>query len=184
MKKTSHYDTLGVEKNFTDDELKQRYHKLARQLHPDLNDKAVNNLDDEMAQLNEAYRILRNPELRSEYDKSLLEESPRWQYTQDFEVKEPAQPRMMRFTLLALLLIVGCVIYFNFKKPNQRNFNHELGAANTLLKPQIDNALKGEVPSLEKSLSNPQGQLFKRALSPELTPENCLNAFPHELAPR
>ena len=66
MAKT-HYETLGVNKNATQDEIKTAYRKLARQYHPDLHPN-----DEECAkkfkEINEANEILSDPEKRKQYD--------------------------------------------------------------------------------------------------------------------
>ena len=66
MAKT-HYETLGVDKNATQDEIKSAYRKLARQYHPDLHPN-----DEECAkkfkEINEANEILSDPEKRKQYD--------------------------------------------------------------------------------------------------------------------
>ena len=66
MAKT-HYETLGVSKNATQDEIKSAYRKLARQYHPDLHPN-----DEECAkkfkEINEANEILSDPEKRKKYD--------------------------------------------------------------------------------------------------------------------
>ncbi len=66
MAKT-HYETLGVNKNATQDEIKSAYRKLARQYHPDLHPN-----DEECAkkfkEINEANEILSDPEKRKQYD--------------------------------------------------------------------------------------------------------------------
>ena len=80
--------------------------------------------------------------------------------------------------------IVGSVfvlIINNSKTPNKRNFRDEFQTAKTVFKPQVDQALKGNLPSLKETMEQPEGLLLKRALSPELSPENCLNAFPNQL---
>lgn len=58
-----HYATLGVAKTATPDEIKKAYRKLASQHHPDKGgDTAM------FQQVEEAYRILSDPEKRSQYD--------------------------------------------------------------------------------------------------------------------
>lgn len=59
-----HYQTLGVAKNATPEEIKKAYRKLASQHHPDKGG------DTAMFQnVEEAYRILSDPQKRQEYDK-------------------------------------------------------------------------------------------------------------------
>ena len=63
-----HYETLGVERDATDEELKRAYRKLARQHHPDANP------DDPSAEarfkeVRAAYEVLSDPERRSLYDR-------------------------------------------------------------------------------------------------------------------
>lgn len=58
------YIVLEVEKTATLEEIKKAYRRKARETHPDVNDG-----DDEVfKEINEAYQILSNPELRKMYD--------------------------------------------------------------------------------------------------------------------
>ena len=60
----SHYDTLGVDKTATQDEIKKAYRKLSKQYHPD-----VNGGDDErFKQIAEAYDIIGDEQKRQAYD--------------------------------------------------------------------------------------------------------------------
>ena len=63
-----YYETLGVPKNATSDDLRKAFRKLARQHHPDVA-KDKKNAEEKFKQINEAYEVLSDPAKREKYDR-------------------------------------------------------------------------------------------------------------------
>ena len=68
MSKTDYYETLGVAKDASADEIKKSFRKLAMQYHPDRNpnDQAA---EAKFKEINEAYEILKDDQKRAAYDR-------------------------------------------------------------------------------------------------------------------
>src|SRR3989339_632219 len=64
--KRDYYETLGVAKGASQDEIKKAYRNLARKYHPDVNKE--HGAADKFKEINEAYQILSDPNKRSQYD--------------------------------------------------------------------------------------------------------------------
>ncbi len=71
----TYYDVLGVERRAAPEEIRRAYHELARILHPDRLEGRPplerEGLSRRMQEVNEAWRILRDPASRAAYDQSL-----------------------------------------------------------------------------------------------------------------
>ncbi len=66
------YDVLGVSKSASDDDIRQAFRRLAKELHPDLNpdDKAA---AERFKQISQAYEILGDPPKRKQYDRGEID---------------------------------------------------------------------------------------------------------------
>ena len=73
----SFYKRLGLSINATQQEIKDKYHELAKKYHPDKRKSDVSAMDVEIdfAQLSEAYETLSDPQAKKQYD-LVLRESP------------------------------------------------------------------------------------------------------------
>ncbi|MFZ9182853.1 MAG: molecular chaperone DnaJ [Hylemonella sp.] len=69
MAKRDYYETLGVAKNASDEDIKKAYRKLAMKHHPDRNQgDSAKSAEEKFKEAKEAYEMLSDPQKRSAYD--------------------------------------------------------------------------------------------------------------------
>ena len=68
MAKRDYYEILGVKKGATEQELKNAFRGMAKQLHPDRNP-GDKDAERKFKELNEAYQVLSDPQKRAAYDR-------------------------------------------------------------------------------------------------------------------
>lgn len=69
MAEQNHYDTLQINQQATQAEIKQSYRRLAKIYHPDSQQESVDR--EKIVQLNAAYEVLGDPQQRQSYDRQL-----------------------------------------------------------------------------------------------------------------
>ena len=62
----NYYDVLGVEQSASPEQIKEQFRLLAKEWHPD---RRKDSSEEKMAEINQAYEVLSNQNLREEYDK-------------------------------------------------------------------------------------------------------------------
>ena len=66
--KKDYYETLGVAKDASVDDIKSSYRKLAKQYHPDVTKEDSAHAEERFKEISEAYEVLMDPEKRKLYD--------------------------------------------------------------------------------------------------------------------
>lgn len=78
MNYQDYYETMGIKRDATQDEIKRAYRKLARKYHPDVSKES--DAEKKFKEVGEAYEVLKDPEKRAAYDQL----GSQWQNGQDF----------------------------------------------------------------------------------------------------
>src|SRR4029453_16021777 len=67
VKFKDYYETIGVSREASEDQIRNAYRKLARKHHPDVNPGAKT-AEEKFKEINEAYSVLSDPQKRKQYD--------------------------------------------------------------------------------------------------------------------
>ncbi len=67
--KREYYETLGVDRGASKEEIKRAYRRLAKKHHPDLNKDNSKEAEEKFKEVSEAYEVLSDPQKRANYDR-------------------------------------------------------------------------------------------------------------------
>jgi curved DNA-binding protein len=86
MEFRDYYQTMGLPREATPDDIKRAYRKLARKYHPDVSKEP--DAEARFKEVGEAYEVLHDPEKRAAYDQL----GPNWKAGQEFRPPPGAEP--------------------------------------------------------------------------------------------
>ena len=69
MSQSNHYETLNIDRNASQAEIKQAYRRLVKLFHPDVNQKTTDS--EKIISINAAYEVLSDAQKRQSYDRQL-----------------------------------------------------------------------------------------------------------------
>jgi DnaJ-class molecular chaperone len=89
------YETLGVKKDASAEDIQKAYRRLAKKLHPDLNP-GNKKAEEDFKNVAAAYSLLSDPDKRARFDRGEIDatgaERPRQRYYRDFAGEDAANP--------------------------------------------------------------------------------------------
>ena len=120
----THYDTLGVDSDATAGQIRDAYRRLARVHHPD---RSAADGSGRMHDINEAYRVLRDPARRAVYDGQLRRPEPRGEPEPEYEyvtaptagrpLLDPPKVPWRTLGVVGVLAVVGVFLLSFFTEP-------------------------------------------------------------------
>jgi hypothetical protein len=109
---TDYYDILGVDRDATTKDIKQAYRILAHQYHPDVSKRL--DAEERFKEINEAYRILKNPKKRARFDILQKKIESEWSFPNSFKTVKTETASKFDFPLMCwFLAAIFAVIMFS-----------------------------------------------------------------------
>ncbi len=144
----NYYKILNISKNASIAEIKKAYLNELKKYHPDIYKGDASFAQDKTAKLNEIYSVLKDENLRKEYDKKTFGESIN---TSDFANEKHEEPNI--FKDLKERLKAGFSRYSNSDKKDKKTKNKELKKNSKIITENEDNdeiINQNDIETLEK----------------------------------
>lgn len=171
-----YYKILGLTKDCTDEDIKKSYRKLASIYHPDVsNDPEANK---KMAEINEAYSVLKDPSKRASYDQyGSSSTSETYNYNPNFNNYEYYQGFVFKrspFRFIRAFIIIGIIVMlysfvnriFNNNYGSNYSFSYIAASSDTLAIKRINTS---SVFTKVKEVSIPEQYVVNRRYSYDIT---------------
>lgn len=111
----NYYEILGVEKNATNEDIKNAYKTLAKKWHPDKNENSKD-AEEKFKKIDEAYKVLSDKNKRQNYDKNLKHQIKIQVSTDNFFIEQQGRLNLLKYQQF------NDILYKNFIKLEQEDF--------------------------------------------------------------
>ncbi len=135
----THYEQLGVSRTASGEEIKRAYRQLAIRWHPDKNPNH-SLAEEKFKAINEAYRILSDPDLRASYDFRLNaaqrpQTPPPPKSRPAAPPLAPPKPRFRKWVIPGIVLLILAIFFgfFGLQQYHHKQAEQELAEATRLL---------------------------------------------------
>lgn len=130
----NYYDILNINKDFTPDDIKKAYKKLAIKFHPDKNNSPL--AEEAFKKISTAYQTLSDPKLKEQFDKYGSEEEYREKYYQEHQKQYEDDIELDPFEIFQMFMSGG-LDQNTIEKLKRQRRRHQQQNANTPPMPQL-----------------------------------------------
>ena len=108
----TYYETLGIERNASEDEIRRAYRALAKKYHPDVYEGNERIAQARMQEINRAYAVLSDAEKRRDYDLTLIPQDGSTESVSDADSRRSKRhPLEITLVLILIAVAVACAAY-------------------------------------------------------------------------
>ena len=168
------YEFLGLQPADSTAEVRRAYKRLALQLHPDKND--AEDADIQFRQLAAVYEVLKDKELREQYDRVLVEGLPSWKSTA-FYFRRMRKIGLGEGLLYLLVIVTGIQYCVNWAAYLERKFT---------VAENVTSVVRRKQRKLKKAGGKNEDELVEEMVEEEMSlvgpPPTWLDTLPCQLS--